>query len=289
MVKLIQVAALLTLSASACAAKNCTLDGTAGLIPAYGQTLVQSGSLSAGDTLASMGESNTKQIFDHVSDPDIVLVNSATGGCTIGSYSRSSTKCWGNMPKSADVIWMKPINRSKGIDPETYKAALEQDIVGALTQISNRMTGVREVWMSAHHATPYSDVNSRGVPPKQGEPYSHDSIIPIQNVAQIHANTFPFKLVISSYLWAPANTPRADGAQWHCEDFNNDGVHLSPTGYRKAAGMVEASIADAKGAVPDDDDDPVDPEPQQCEQKAWATRKGKVCSFVESKDRCICR
>jgi len=246
--------AILLVSSEAMAAKNCALDGTQGLTPAYGSTIVDTGSISPGDTLVSMGESNTRQIFNEVRDGDITLINSATGGCTIGGYARGSSKCWGNMPASADVIWMKPINRSQGIDPNVYVAALEQDIVGALTQLNNRVTGVREVWISAHHATPYAesriDRNGNFRDPKQEEPYSHDAIKAIEAVISKHQNTYSFKLVNSAYLWANANIARADGLKWSCNDFGNDGMHLSSAGNLKAAGLLEDFIAVAKGAPP---------------------------------------
>ena len=283
-------AIVIAFAPAANAAKNCSLDGTAGLSPEYGQTIVDNGSISPGDTLASMGESNTRQIFAKVSS-NLNLVNSATGGCTIGSYARSSSKCWGNMPKSADVVWMKPINRSQGIDPNVYMAALEQDIVGALGEINDRMTGVKEVWLSAHHATPYADdrIDRNGVlkPPKQEEPYSHDAVFPIQNVVAKYQGAYPFRLVNSAYLWANANKARADGLQWVCGDFSDDGVHLSSGGNNKAAREVEAFIANAMGAAPpppDPDPDPpptggvCEPDPQYPAQECSTTFRPGFCA-----------
>ena len=265
------------------AALDCSLDGTAGLTEAYGQTVVDSGSIGPGETLASMGESNTQQIFAELKRSDINLVNSATGGCTIGSYARSSSKCWTPMPKSAAVVWMKPINRSKGIDPGVYVAALEQDIVGALRQISTRMTGVKEVWLSGHHATPYV---TSSFPPKQAEPYSHDSILAIQAVVANYQGAYPFKLVNAAYLWAPASKPRADGLQWTCDLFSTDGVHLSTPGNQLAAGLLSDYISNALGSEPPP---PPDDPPAQCPTPDWAARKGYTCSFNAKQQRCICR
>jgi len=279
------------------AAKNCSLDGTAGLNPVYGQTIVDSGSVAPGDTIASMGESNTKQIFATIRRSDVNLVNSATGGCTIGNYARNNpSKCWNNMPKSAAIIWIKPINRSLGIDPGVYQAALEQDIVGALGEIEDRITGVKQVWLSGHHATPYAaDRVVRGVlkPPKQGEPYSHDSVFPIQNVVAQYQGAYSFRLVNSAYLWANANKQRADGLQWTCDDFVTDGVHLSDAGNAKAGDLVNQFIANALGAAPPPPpppgDDPPPPEPEQCPVPGWAERKGYTCSWNERQQRCVCR
>ena len=269
----------------AMAAVDCSLDGTAGLTEAYGQTVVDSGSIGAGETLASMGESNTRQIFAQVQRSDINLVNSATGGCTIGNYARDNpSKCWDAMPKSAAVVWIKPINRSQGVDPGAYVATLEQDIVTALTQISTRITGVKEVWLSGHHATPYAGPRPNGLPPKQEEPYSHDSILAIQSVVANYQGSYPFRLVNAAYLWAPASKPRADGLQWTCDLFSDDGVHLSSTGNQRAAGLLSDYISNALGAEP-----PPPPPSEFCPTPAWAERKGYTCSFDEGQQRCVCR
>lgn len=278
---------LLALSVTAEAAKNCSLDGTAGLNPVFDSPVSSFASIPNGYTVCSMGESNTSQNFAEVVLNGRTLINSATGGCTIGNYARDNpSKCWDNMPKSCDIIWIKPINRSLGIDPNVYKAALEQDIVNALTEIENRMTGVKEVHMSGHHATPYSaDRLIRGVikPPKQGEPYSHDSVFPIQNVIAQYQGAYSFKLVMGPYLWANANKPRGDGLQWGCDDFDDDGVHLNDKGNKKAAGILVGS------APPPPDDPPPDDEPQQCDTPSWAERKGYTCEFNTQRQRCICR
>ena len=270
------------------AAKDCSKDGTAGLNTEYNDSVSSFASIPTGYTITSMGESNTSQIFEEVVLNGRTLINGALGGCTIGSYARKSTKCWGNMPKSADIVWIKPINRSLGIDPNVYKAALEQDIVGALSEIESRMAGVKEVWMSGHHATPYSvDRLIRGVikPPKQGEPYSHDSIFPIQNVIAKYQGAYSFKLVMGPYLWANANKQRADGLQWTCDDFDDDGVHLTLEGNRKAAGVM---VGDAPPPPPGDGGGG-DDEPQQCDTPRWAERRGYTCSWSDSRQRCECK
>ena len=267
------------------AALDCSLDATAGLNPEYGATGNTFASIPAGYTITSMGESNTNKIFKQVKSSSHSLINGADGGCVIGNYARPSgpkgASCWANMPKSADVVWMKPINRSKGIDPNVYVATLEQDIVGALTEISKQVSGVKEVWMSGHHATPY--VTSRN-PPKQAEPYSHDAIFAIQNVIAKYQGAWGFKLVLGPYLWANANKPRADGLQWNCADFDPDGVHLSSGGYRKAADLMVGN-----STPPPPDVDPPPPEPEQCPVPGWAERKGYTCSWNERQERCVCR
>lgn len=267
------------------AAKNCSKDGTAGLSVVNTGPQKDFSSIPLGYTVCSLGESNTNQIFQQVELNGRTLINSAQGGCAIGNYARfNSTKgksCWANMPKSCDVIWIKPINRSKGIDPNVYVAAVEQDLVTVLGEIGPRISGVKEVHLSGHHATPYSDVNSRGAQPKQGEPYSHDSIFAIQNVIAQYQGAYSFDLVLGTNLWAKSDV-------WTCGDFRDDGVHLSygsNGGNAKAAGMLVGNST----PPPPPGDDPPPPPPQECPVPRWAERKGYTCSFNERQQRCVCR
>lgn len=45
-------------------------------------------------------------------------------------------------------------------------------------------------------------------------------------------------LAWAAYLWADGLTPRSDGLVWRCEDFQDDGTHLSPSGREKVADML---------------------------------------------------
>ncbi len=262
---------LLLLPITVLAAKDCNLDQTRGLPqnnPGVGMTA------RAGETVAAMGESNTRQIFAHVRG-DLSLVNSATGGCTIGAYARGSSKCWGPMPTNADIVWMKPINRSKGIDLNVYNAGLDADIRGALQQIANRMPNVREVWVSGHHASPWAVANNRGAPPKQGEPYSWSSGIVAESVVN-NPPAVPFSVVNGPSLWRP-------GTFWTCNLFKDDGVHLTDAGNKLAGDMLTDAIAVALGQGPGD---PPPPEPQQCNDvPRWAT----FCEWSDRQQRCVCR
>lgn len=278
------------LSNSANAAKSCADDQTIGLsqfTPNVNMTAIP------GEKVTSMGESNTSQIFQHVRSGSLTLVNGADGGCTIGNYARhGSTKgkeCWSKIPKDADIVWMKPILRSKGIDIDEYNRNLEEDIRTVLNLMNDSksnttyMPSLRTVWVSGHHATPWSVPNSRGKPPKQGERYSHDSGIKAAEVVDSPPAGLSFRVEHGPNLWRP-------GHFWTCDLFRDDGVHQTDAGQQIAADMLTDAIAVALGNDPGDPPPPPDPDPEPQACPADGFQPGQTCSVKRRRgdDWCIC-
>ena len=275
---------LLVLAGTAQAAKDCSKDGTAGLSVVPTGPQMDFSTIPLGSKVCSLGESNTDQIFGTVVLPGRTLVNSSDGGCAIGNYARyDSTKgksCWSKMPASCDVIWIKPINRSNGMDPNVYTASVVQDLVIVLGEVEKRIDGVNSVYLSGHHATPYADGwidrNGNYRDSKQGEPYSHDSIYAILDVIEQYQRAWSFDLILGVNLWGTSS-------EWTCDLFDPDGVHLNDKGNLYAGSKLVGGSA----PPPDPDPDP-DPEPQQCE----ATVSGQTCSIKTrsgGKQYCICQ
>lgn len=252
----------LFLAATANAALNCSTDNSASLTPLYNQTIINSVSIPAGSVVVTMGESNWHHISNELRPrSDITLINGAVGGCAIGGIARGQSKCWNTIPSNADVILLKPVNRSRGETASSYAAALESDTRRTLERIRDQRPNVSQVLLVSHHATPWSAPNNRGVPPKQGEPYSWWSGPIMQDVAANPPPNLGFSVTNWAYLWANGSYPRADGLQWSCDLFDNDGVHLhDPTGNRRAALEIDAALDNAIGGG----NPPPDP-PTSCE------------------------
>jgi len=284
-------------SASAKSAKNCSVDNSAGLTPSNQQSIVDSGFIAPGQVLTAVGESNTSQIFAQVKNSQIVLHNAAAGGCAIGSLARNVSKCWKNARSDTDVILMKPVNRSKGIDPAVYMTNLEADARKAIQLLPDKLKDLSQVWLVAHHATPWSSPNNRGVPPKQGEPYSWWSGPVMANIRNnppltTDGKPLPFEVLFTTDLWANGSVPRSDGLIWNCSDFSSDGVHLSDgsnIGNDKAANEIEKTIANAFGSAPPPDPDPdpdPDPAPDSCLDRV--SNNDPLCR-INWKGVCQCR
>lgn len=267
------------------AALNCSADNSASLTPLYNQTIVNSASIPTGSVVVTMGESNWHHISEELRPRnDVTLINGADGGCAIGGIAKGRSDCWAKIPSNADVILLKPVNRSYGQPISAYESELEADTRKALEEIKKRRSNVSQVLLFAHHATPWAAPGNNGNPPKQGEHYSWYSGPVMQRVESNPPSGLGFTVTNAGYLWANGSYPRADGLQWSCDLFDNDGVHLSAEGNRIAALEVDRVLDNAIGGTAPPPDP--DPEPQACEP----TVPGQTCDVRERQGAlwCIC-
>jgi hypothetical protein len=252
--------------------------------PLYQQTVVNTGDLRSGDVVVTIGMSNWKQISDQVKFPSVSWVNASCGGCTISTWATGKSTgpkgqtLWPNVPKNADIIWINPVNRASKIAIDPYVANVTSDLTKTLNYISANYS-VREVWLTGLHGEPFAPLSS-----KQPNLYAWWS----GKIADDFPKSgYPFVLRHAAYIYAET-TPRGDGLFWQLSDFSSDKLHLSNTGNKKAAGLLEDYMDNALGGDPGPDPDP-DPEPEQvchCRFPHTFTTFTGVCKPVAPQTQC---
>ena len=230
--------------------------------PLYQQTVVDTGDLRPGDVVVPIGMSNWNQISEQVNFPSIQWVNAAAGGLTVSEWatgkqtSRNGKKLWSAVPSNASIIWVNPVNRAN-TDLDTYVSATTNDTYQVLDYIAANYN-VREVWLTGLHGEPFAPLSS-----KQPNAYAYASGVIAEDVS--NNASYPFKVIHAAYIYAET-TPRGDGLFWSLSDFGGDKLHLSSSGNKKAAGLLEEYMTNAIGGSPDPD-----PDPEVCPIPKWAT------------------
>lgn len=252
-------------------------------VPLYDHTIVDSGSIQNGDTLIPMGMSNWKQINDQFDVAGINHVNIACGGCVVGTWASGNDfgpkgqRLWIDVPVTANVVWVNPVNRASGSLDE-YTTRTTADTIRLLELIAARLPNVREVWLTGLHGEPFAPLNS-----KQPDDFAFMSGVIADRVADNPPAGLPFVVRHAAYIYA-GTSPRADGLFWEQSDFRDDMLHLSSSGNKKAAALLETYALNALGASPPPDDPPPDP-PTLCEPITPQTQ----CRLEDGDTICHCR
>jgi len=214
----------------------------------------------------SLGESVAQQPFinfmelanvDPSKNPDLVLVDGATGGATASDMALINNNFWnviindylpnaGVTPNQVQIAWVNDVNGGpSGVFPAdmtTLQANFESIANNLLTKFPN----IKLAYYSSINYTGYSN----GLKNLSNEPWSFESGFAVKNAIQDQINgnanlnfnsaNGPVKapwIDWGPYYWANGMNPRAvDGLVWTCQDLTGDGTHPSdPIGRVKVA------------------------------------------------------
>jgi hypothetical protein len=221
----------------------------------------------------SIGVSNTSAEFrEFVNTPDprrnpaVVLVNGAQGGKPVSAWTSPTASAWnvladrvagaGLTSQQVQAAWIKlpesSPTESFPADAETYVTQLSQVIRNLHASYPN----IRVAYISSRIYGGYGEVLNP-------EPYAYQHGFGVKWTIEVQIegsdlNADPLVGPVTApwlswgpYLWAnglgpdgvAGGTPgRADGLEWFCEDFQEDGIHPSPAGSAKVAAMLQAFL-----------------------------------------------
>jgi Putative Ig domain/Abnormal spindle-like microcephaly-assoc'd, ASPM-SPD-2-Hydin len=213
----------------------------------------------------SIGESIAQQPFiefmslanaDPSKNPNLAIVNGATGGATAAELALPTSVFWdaiqnnylpnaGVTAKQVVVAWVNSVNGGPSgtfpNDMTTLQADYETVAQNLLVQFPN----IKLVYFSSINYTGYSN----GVADLSNEPWSYEAGFAVKNAIQDQINgnaNLNFSalngpvmapwMAWGPYYWANGMLPRSDGLVWTCQDLQSDGTHpSSPAGRIKVS------------------------------------------------------
>jgi hypothetical protein len=208
--------------------------------------------------LLSVGMSNTSQEFERFirlargeADNNVALINGAQAGYDAPRIADPNSEYWTNIESNllgrnmsrhqVQVVWVK--EATIGEEDEFPQDALElQSYLRSIVLIiESRFPNVKAVYFSSRIYGGYAA--PAAVSP---EPWAYQGGFAVKwlieaqmegtDPALAYTNT-PW-LAWGPYLWADGLNPRDDGLIWQCSDFEEDGLHPSPSGEMKVANML---------------------------------------------------
>lgn len=222
--------------------------------------------------LISIGMSNTTgefQLFKKLADQDpaksakVIIVDCAQGGKDAATWARSDNAVWNvtarNLsdahvaPKQVQAVWLKHALVGVAMYGEFPKhtEVLKEDLISILNIARRQYPNLRVAYLSSRIYGAYT--NSPPPPVATNpEPYAYEGAFAVRWVIQEQIkgdkrlNYDPAKGDVAAplvlwgpYLWANGVTPRkSDGLTYQRDDLVEDGVHPSPTGRQKVAGLL---------------------------------------------------
>ncbi len=215
--------------------------------------------------LVSISMSNATQEFSTFkriadADPDkskqVTIVDCAQGGQAMAQWADPRAHCWqeaarrieaaGISPAQVQVAWIKLANKSPQGSLHEHGKQLQADTQRVVQIAKQRFPNLQVVYLSSRTYGGYARSNLNP------EPYAYESafaarwLIQQQMGGDAALNSDLSRgevkapvLLWGPYLWASGTTPRtADALVWTRDDFVADGVHPSPAGRDKVAGLL---------------------------------------------------
>lgn len=217
--------------------------------------------------MLSIGMSNTNQeykAFERIADIDawrnarVAIVNGGVGGQSAEIISDPNAAYWnvvnshlavaGITPQQVQVIWLKQAHGSPPTltFPEHAKA-LRDDLAAIVRNLQAKFPNVQICYLSSRIYGGYSPNVLRSEPLSYETGFAVKWLIEDQIAGEPALNSDisigPIAapvLLWGPYLWADGTTPRSDGLTWLLGDLEADGVHPSPSGEMKVAGLLDA-------------------------------------------------
>jgi hypothetical protein len=185
---------------------------------------------------------------------DVQLANCAVGGAGVASWARRGSQPWTELPKrlkgagvtaeQVQVAWIK--HADPGPSPDTvpleYAKKVKEEIAASLAITRSTFPNLRIAYFSSRI---YGGYNIAGVRRVNPEPFAYETAFSVRWVIQDQIENEKKGqvegpvLLWGPYLWADGITPRkSDKLVWERKDLGQDGVHPSPEGGRKVAGLL---------------------------------------------------
>jgi hypothetical protein len=199
-----------------------------------------------------------KQIADDdaLKSPSLTIVDCAQGGQAMAEWVDPNAGPWreadrrianaGISAKQVQVAWIKLANKVPHGDLKEHGKKLQFDTQAVVQNAKARFPNLRIAFLSSRIYGGYA----RGA--LNPEPYAYEGAFAarwliLDQIAGNKALNFDSKrgevkaplLLWGPYLWADGtNARKGDGLVWKREDLGPDGVHPSPSGRAKVAGLI---------------------------------------------------
>jgi len=204
----------------------------------------------------SIGESCAQQPFiefailanaDPSKNPNLVIVNGATGGATASKLAAPNSNFWnvinndylpnaGVTAKQVVAAWVNDVNGGPSGTFPSDMTKLQGNYESIAQNLLSKFPNIKIAYFTSINYTGYSN----GVKNLSNEPYSYESGFAVKNAIQdqingnSNLNFDPVKGVVKApwidwgpYYWANGMLPRSDGLVWTCQDLQGDGTHPS--------------------------------------------------------------
>lgn len=214
----------------------------------------------------SIGESIAQQPFiefiqlaqvDPSVNPNMVIVNGATGGATASDMALPNNNFWnvimnnylpnsGVTAQQVVAAWVNDVNGGPAGTFPTDMTRMQANMESIANNLLLKFPNIKMAYYSSINYTGYSN----GLKNLSNEPYSYETGFAVKNAIQdqingdtaLNYNPANGKVVApwmswGPYYWANGMLPRAtDGLVWTCQDAESDGTHPSdPVGRIKVS------------------------------------------------------
>lgn len=182
--------------------------------------------------------------------PRVVIVDCAQGGQAMAEWAPPEARPWaealrrleraGVSPQQVQVAWIKLANKGPTGSLEDHGRKLEDGTLAVLHNAKERFPNLRIVYLGSRI---WAGNATSGLNP---EPYAYESAFVVRWLIQRQIKGDPELalarvplLLWGPYLWAEGtNGRKTDPLVWERDDFGPDGVHPSPSGRQKVAGLL---------------------------------------------------
>jgi hypothetical protein len=231
------------------------------------QPLDQNGNPSASGKIVfmSLGESVAQQPFfeflaladaDPSLNPNLVIVNGATGGATASDLALPNNNFWNIITvdylpnanvtaKQVQVVWLNDVNGGPSGTFPSDMTKIQGNYESIAQNLLLKFPNIKLVYFSTINYTGYSN----GLKNLSWEPFSYETGFAVKNAIQdqingkanLNYNPTNGKVLApwidwGAYYWANGMLPRNDGLVWTCQDLEADGTHPSiPVGRIKVS------------------------------------------------------
>jgi hypothetical protein len=213
----------------------------------------------------SVGLSVTQQPFsefvqlvntDPDKNPNLVIVNGATGGATASLLAGKNSNFWNaivydylpNAGVTANQVvaaWVLDVNGGPSGTFPADMTGLQGNLQTIAQNLLLKFPNIKLAYYSSINYTGYSNGTANLDP----EPYAYESGMAVKNAIEDqiggdpNMNFDPSKGAVKApwiawgpYYWANGMIPRSDGFVWTCQDLDTDGTHPS-----NPAGRIKVS------------------------------------------------
>jgi len=204
----------------------------------------------------SIGESIAQQPFfeftalagvDPSVNPNLVVVNGATGGATASLLALPNNNFWnvimnnylpnaGVTAKQVVAAWVNDLNGGPAGTFPSDMTKLQGNFESIAQNLLTKFPNIKLAYFSSANYTGYSN----GIKNLSNEPWSYEAGFAVKNAIQdqingnANLNFDPSKGPVLApwidwgpYYWANGMFPRSDGLVWTCQDLQSDGTHPS--------------------------------------------------------------
>ncbi|MGA7753284.1 MAG: choice-of-anchor D domain-containing protein [Candidatus Sulfotelmatobacter sp.] len=217
------------------------------------------------EVFISIGESIAQQPFiefmilanaDPSKNPNLVIVNGATGGATASDMASLKSNFWnviinndlpnaGVTPQQVVVAWINDVNGGPSGTFPTDMTTLQGNTESIAQNLLTKFPNIKLAYFSSINYTGYSN----GLKNLSNEPWSYEAGFAVKNAIQDQINgnaNLNFDPTLGPvlapwidwgpYYWANGLLARSDGLEWTCQDLQADGTHPSiPVGRIKVS------------------------------------------------------